>query len=114
MKELGHKINYFCSDIYQNDLTFGSDTCQIKVGIVQVNIKCSENVIHIIKLFQVTFKRTGLVGGAVPIPSPLAAQQAKAANSNTAKSTPPTIYGELNCGVANMLRITIYHQPLPQ
>ena len=25
-------------------LSFGSDTCQIKVGIVQVSTKCSENV----------------------------------------------------------------------
>ena len=42
------------------------------------------------------FKRAGMVGGAVPIPSPLAAQQTKAANSSTVKLTPPTTYGEQN------------------
>lgn len=45
------------------------------------------------------FKRAGMVGGAVPIPSPLASQQAKAANSSTVKLTPPTTYGELNYNV---------------
>ena len=45
------------------------------------------------------FKRAGLVGGAVPIISPLAAQQAKAANSSTVKLTPPTTYGEQNYNV---------------
>ena len=51
------------------------------------------------------FKRASLVGGAVPIPSPLATQQAKTANSSTAKLTPPIIHGELNFNVAIVIII---------
>ena len=43
------------------------------------------------------FKRTGLVGGAVPTPSPLAvsaAQYIKTSNSSTAQLTTPT-FGKL-------------------
>ena len=54
-----------CSDIYQNDLTlvetyaialnFGSDMCQIKVGIVQVNMAlCSSTLV--IELFKSSIK----------------------------------------------------------
>ena len=59
------------------------------------------------------FKRAGMVGGAVPIPSPLAAQQAKAANSSTVKLTPPTTYGEQNYN-EDIVIILSYHQPLLQ
>ena len=46
---------------------------------------------------QVTFKRTGLVGGVVPTPSPLAvsvAQHIKTSNSSTTQLTTPT-FGKL-------------------
>ena len=53
-----HKI---CSDITKNDLTlvetyaialnFGSDTCQIKVGIVQVNTKSGRKMSDVRLLF---------------------------------------------------------------
>ena len=57
---------------------------------------CIEMFVYIL---QVMFKRAGMVGGAAPNISPLVAQQVKTANSSTAKLTPPTTYGELNCSV---------------